>query len=765
MAVDRRKPGRASLRYAGAVLFLHLLACAPPSEVGGFSVLVEEGDLVVVGPDGDVLIDGLRFFVGEGDETIEMLSGSYRETGGATTWTRAFVEPPRGNTSALVARLVDEAGEPIGDVRFSDAPGAILQIDVNGPGNRVRWDAPCTGDDRFAGLGSHVDVEHGGEAFPLWVSEPGIGKSDDDTPGDDWFVTGTKHATSFPDPFLVRPEPLGLALGGAARVEVDLCTGDRWTVDTWTGSGLFLLFDGDSPLEIVEAHALLAGEPVLPPDWAFGPWNDAVGGVERVRAVATKIREAGIPSSLIWTEDWKGGEYTGYGYHLKLEWFLDESLYPEAAALDAELEALGFKWLAYFSPFIAEPTETWAEAAEFAIQTADGEPYLFTGVTFDPTSVLDLSRSDARDWAVSKMEAVLDLGFDGWMLDFAEWLPPDAELAGADAMDDHNAYPLWWQSTNAAAIADRDVVTFSRSGWTGTSTLSPVTWGGDQRTSFDADDGLPTVVPLGIGAGIAGVPVWTHDVAGYSSLGNPPSTKELWFRWCTLGALTPILRTHHGAYKDDNWQFDSDEETLAHFKRWAIVHTELYPYRRGLAEAAVTTGRPMILAPFLVYPGEDWGRTDAWMLGSSLFVAPVVEEGATGREVALPGEATWYDFWTGAPAESGWYDVPIGEIAVFAPAGAIVPMLTEAPDTLVRGALDGLTTLDDADTARTVRVFAGAEGRFEEADGTTYATDGGATGSGTATATLTSGTLEAGGLTLTVSGDVERTYTLEVYAR
>ncbi|MFN7145691.1 MAG: TIM-barrel domain-containing protein, partial [Myxococcota bacterium] len=627
-------------------------------------------------------------------------------------------------TSRTTRGTEDDAGDRVGQLSLGIGAGGVLQLEVTGDGNRVRWDAPCTGDDAFAGLGSHVDVDHTGEAFPLWVSEPGIGKADDDELPDDWFLTGTKHATSFPDPFLLRPEPLGLALAGAARVEVDLCTGDRWTVDAWRGSELFLLFEGISPLEIVQTHALAAGAPVLPPDWAFAPWNDAVGGADRVRTVAGTLRAAGAPSSVVWTEDWKGGEETSYGYHLTAEWTLDEALYPDAVALDAELEAAGFKWLAYFSPFLGEESAAWAEAEDLAIRGPDGEPYLFDGITFDPTSVLDLSRQDARDWAVAKMDAALALGFDGWMLDFAEWLPPDAVLAGADAMEDHNRYPLWWQATNAAATAGSDAVTFSRSGWTGTSTLSPVTWAGDQRTSFDADDGFPTVLPLGIGAGIAGVPIFTHDIAGYSSIGNPPTTKELWFRWCTLGALSPVMRTHHGAFKDDNWQFDSDAETLAHYARWGAVHTRLFPYLRGLAGQAASTGRPLVLAPFLLYPDEPWGRTDVWMLGSALLVAPVLEMGAAGREVDLPAATPWYDFWTGAPVESGWFDVPVAEIATFAPAGAIVPMFVEAPDTLVTGALDGLTTLDDADPARVVHVFAGAAGAFTEADGTAYETDG-----------------------------------------
>jgi hypothetical protein len=64
-----------------------------------------------------------------------------------------------------------------------------------------------------------------------------------------------------------------------------------------------------------------------------------VGGEARVREVAATLRAAGAPSSVIWTEDWKGGEETAFGYHLTAEWTVDTTLYPDAPSLDAELEA------------------------------------------------------------------------------------------------------------------------------------------------------------------------------------------------------------------------------------------------------------------------------------------------------------------------------------------------------------------------------------------------------------------------------------------
>jgi alpha-glucosidase (family GH31 glycosyl hydrolase) len=229
-----------------------------------------------------------------------------------------------------------------------------------------------------------------------------------------------------------------------------------------------------------------------------------------------------------------------------------------------------------------------------------------------------------------------------------------------------------------------------------------------------------------------------------------------------LGAFSPIMRTHHGAFSDEDWQFDSDEATLSAFAHWSQVHTSLFPYLRGLASEAQSRGTPLTRPIFLHYPKEDWGRTDAWLLGPSLLVAPVMEEGALSRSVDLPAGVQWFDWWTQTEVESGEFDAPLDTIPVFAPAGAVVPTYDVVPDSLVPGPLDGLVTQTEADASRLVYVFAGAKGSFVEADGTTYSTDGEATGSGTSSDTFDSGSITAGGLKLSISGPVERRYTVVV---
>jgi hypothetical protein len=113
--------------------------------------------------------------------------------------------------------------------------------------------------------------------------------------------------------------------------------------------------------------------------------------------------------------------------------------------------------------------------------------------------------------------------------------------------------------------------------------------------------------------------------------------------------------------------------------------------------------------------------------------------------------------------ESGNFDAPLGTIPVFAPAGAVIPLFPNPPDSLVPGPLEGIRTLAEADTERTIVVFAGAEGSFTEADGTVYVSDGKGSSTGSAAGTFKAGTLKAGGVTLTIEGSTERSYTLQVW--
>ena len=172
---------------------------------------------------------------------------------------------------------------------------------------------------------------------------------------------------------------------------------------------------------------------------------------------------------------------------------------------------------------------------------------------------------------------------DRWMADFAEWLPTDCTLhSGEDPLAQHNLYPLRWQRLNRdlfASVGDGvERVWFVRSGYLRSQPLVQVMWAGDQTTDWAVGDGFQSVIPMGIGLGMTGFPYYGSDIAGYASFGTEPTDKELFFRWVTLGALSPVMRTHHGKLAQSNWQWEHDAASEAHFLQWTRFHAALWPY-------------------------------------------------------------------------------------------------------------------------------------------------------------------------------------------
>jgi alpha-glucosidase (family GH31 glycosyl hydrolase) len=442
---------------------------------------------------------------------------------------------------------------------------------------------------------------------------------------------------------------------------------------------------------------------------------------------------------VLWTEDFRGGASSpgSTAYRLIEEWDTDRTLYPDAEAVATELHAQGFAWLAYFNTFLVSGTRVYQAATDAGvfIQNGHARNDLFEGPTFVDTGLLDLESEKGREFMKGYMRKALDIGFDGWMADFGEWQPMDAILPSGDVAVAHNQYPLKWQQLNREVLAERTDgrarTFFVRSGFIGTNSLIPAGWAGDQRTDFEADDGLPTVLPLGIGLGLAGVSTFGSDIGGYQTATNPPSTKELFFRWTEIGALSPLMRTHHGTNPADEWRFDKDAETLQHFKRYAKLHIQLYPYLDVLSHEAAATGTPIMRAlPFLA-PGapEAWTSDDEYLLGPSVLVAPVVTAGATSRPVFVPA-GQWLPLLGGTPVTGGatvTLQAPLGEVPALALAGTVLPLLPARVQTLLPADAP-VVTLAQVAQERELWVYLGASGAFTETDGTVTTLTNAATG-------------------------------------
>lgn len=672
----------------------------------------------------------------------EMQYGSWKITEpGDDAWVEAhrFGWTSTSSTKAQGAWR-DANGKDVVQLTATATDFGELKLDWNAADsavNRLSLSFSCAEGDRFIGFGGQADaVDHAGHTVAIWNSEPGIGKrmTDDEYP-ELWMLEGTRHASSYGLPTWISNHSYQGVVEADARTVFEVCSKqtDTFRIEVWSNHFTLWVFHGIPADALSRATGRVLGRPVRPPPLAFAPWNDAIFGSANVRAMAKLLRDNHIPSGAIWTEDFRGGTPSGDSYRLVENWDLDRTLYPDAEALAAELKDQGFSWFAYFNPFLVQgnPVFDEATAGGHFVGNQSGGPYLFDGPTFKPTGLADLSRPETREWVKSHLRKALDQGFTGWMADFGEWLPHDAVLAsGENPLEAHNRYPREWAQVNQEVLAERasdgvQRLFFARAGWLGSNALAPVVWAGDQRTSFQKDDGLFTVIPMGINLGLAGVATFGSDVSGYQSATNPPPTKELFFRWVELGALSPVMRTHHGTAPKLGWKLDSDAETLAHYKRYATWHAQLFPYFDAYSAEASVDGIPLVRSFVLHYPYEapGWSMTDEYLLGGALLVAPVVDEGATSRSVYFPGDE-WVS-WNGdqhffGPG-SAMVPAPLGEIPVFAQAGAVIPMLPKSVDTFIDSPVDGgVVDLKQADSARVIRVFVGRSSQFSEADGTQY---------------------------------------------
>lgn len=724
----------------GAAFYLASSACGGDDgrhRLGDFTVTLHEAEgRLHIEHDSGLVLDTPVAALGSGRSRA-----SYEMQFGSFLIEDSVVEP----VSAVTSFQVETSDEDRVTVALSSglqARGTLeiltaqeaLHVVFTAPGhNRLRLRLRCDADGPFLGFGAKThDLDHRGQVVPVFVSEQGLGKVDTNEPPALWFVTGTRHQSYLSVPTVVAPRAersYGLHLGSSYRSVWDVCatSPEELVIEAWEGKLDLRIHPGPEPKDVLRQHTdnPEVGRPGDWPDWTFGLWMEAIGGDQAVRAEVEALRQSQIPVSAIWTEDFRGGRYVGTDYVLEEDWRPDDELYPNLGGLIEHVHERGIKFMSYFNTFVVQGVDVHAEMREagYLVKARSGEPYSFQAPDFETSHLADLFNPAARAFVQRELEAALDLGTDGWMADFAEWYPADpATVAQTDppAEAAHHLYPVEWARVNREAARakgkDADTVFFHRSGYTGAQQDIKVVWAGDQRTSFQADDGFPTVVPILLGLSVVGFPVVTHDVGGYLSLGNPPCTKELWFRWASLGALAPVMRTHHGRAINDNWRWNRDAETIEHARRWAGLHTRLFPLWRGLAEQAAQTGAPILRPVVFEFPDDRRQDQvmDTYLVGDALLVAPVVTASVSTRRVLLP-EGRWLHLDEGkvyAGPDELEVPAPITELPVFLRAGRPVPRLPAGVQSLA--ATPEVTDLTDVGGAREVLVLLGASGHFTE---------------------------------------------------
>ena len=530
------------------------------------------------------------------------------------------------------------------------------------------------------GLGeqfSYFDLR--GRDFPLWTSEPGVGR-DKST-----YITfqcdrdsmsgGDYYNTNFPQPTFISSEKYYLHTDSTAYGIFDFSHEDFHELQLWEVPAAIYMETAKTFPQLEEKLTARLGRPQPLPDWIYnGVIIGLQGGTERTMALTEKTLAAGIPVCGVWCQDWEGKRVTSFGDRLQWDWRWNEQRYPQLPEKMAELKARGIRFLGYINPYLVNDGLSFQEGEEkgYYCKGADGKTCLIDFGEFYCGGV-DLTNPEAFHWFKELIKKnLIDFGLDGWMADFGEYLPADSVLANGSAMTMHNHWPALWARCNYEALEETgklgEIVYFMRAGGTGSQKYCTLLWAGDQSVDFSIHDGLASVIPAALSAGISGCGITHSDIGGYTSLYDNCRSKELFLRWADMNIFTPVMRTHESNRPAANFQYYDDAEAMAVFARQTQIHVMLKPYLKAMVAECAGCGMPVQRPLFMHYDQdpECFVIQTSYLLGPDLLVAPVYLEGQTERELYLP-EDTWIHLWTGREYGPGTVRVgaPIGYTPVF----------------------------------------------------------------------------------------------------
>ncbi len=553
---------------------------------------------------------------------------------------------------------------------------------------------------------------------------------------------GVKGTSTYkPIPFFMSTTGYGLWVDTTGEATFDLNASDRYevTVDVTSAKLRIVLFTGPQFPAILSNFTAQAGRAILPPYWAFAPWKarDYHQNQEQVIEDVDKNRALGLPASVILIDSPWTTAYNDYKFNPKQ--------FADAPAMTKYIHSQGYKLVLWHTPWIDIKSDPPKEAGfadkmsptsdnyQFAadqhlfVKDAHGDPYVgrwWKGLG----SMIDFTYPKAKQWWQDEVRQAIAAGADGFKDDDGEGNFFGADVKFADGTDPHvmrNRYSVLYNNA-VEELIQKDLkgngVLLSRSVTVGANGIGFL-WGGDNEASFSPENGLPTVVTAGLGAGLSGMPLWTADLGGYLGRPDTPNARLI-ERWTEYAAFSPVMEVM-SSKNIGPWDFDANgpagsHEALDIYRKYAVLHMSLFPYRYAAAQEAAKTGIPLMRALVLNWQDDPRARTtkDEYLFGPDFLVAPILDEG-TQRPVYLP-PGQWVNYRTGKADAGGQIviaDAPIDAIPVWARAGAVIPKIPEDVMTLVPPAESGNNTIQSLDDRRVYELIGGSDAKLTDFEG------------------------------------------------
>jgi alpha-glucosidase (family GH31 glycosyl hydrolase) len=445
------------------------------------------------------------------------------------------------------------------------------------------------------------------------------------------------------------------------------------------GPKTYQVVAGDDWAQIMDGYTRLTGRQPLPPRWAFGNFASRFGYHTELetRAVVDKFIADGIPLDAVVLDLYWFGK-TVKGTMGNLAW--DRDTFPHAEKMMADLKQKGVQTVVITEPFILTTSSRWKEAAQKQVLATgpDGKPFTYD-FYFGNTGLVDVFKPEARDWFWNIYKELKAGGVAGWWGDLGEpeMHPAAAQHATGSADQVHNIYGHEWARMIHDGYArdypaERPFI-LMRSGYSGSQRFGMIPWSGDVSRGWG---GLQSQMEISLQMGMQGQ-AWMHsDLGGFA---GPVLDDELYVRWLQYGVFQPVFRPH--AQEDVAPEPVFREPKTKALAREAVrLRYAMLPYNYTIAFENSRSGMPM-MRPMLFEEQDDEGAagiSSTYLWGPSFLVAPVVEPGATRKEIHFPTKGSvWFDFYDDQPHRGGITEIvtPVaGHIPTFVRAGAFVPM-------------------------------------------------------------------------------------------
>eukprot|EP00986_Skeletonema_menzelii_P016687 scaffold15478_cov161-Skeletonema_menzelii.AAC.2 len=496
----------------------------------------------------------------------------------------------------------------------------------------------------------------------------------------------TANGASF---FLTTPEPSVFDLRNddwySVRVQSSILKG------TWIAAS--------SALEAMTIHASLRGRVKKMPMWTQrnGAMLGLSGGTYTVRRIHKALEERGCPISGVVISDWTG--LKPKANRMYYNWVLEREMYPNWQRLLDDLESAGINVGLYVNPCIDEIPAHLRSGRRYIFGEAENNGFFIK----DPTTresynfgtesafvgAVDMTNQDAVNWfkeKIIKSEILGRAGASFWIADTNFDAPIGAKYQcdpdGQRGLTVVNQFPQEFAKVNQDAIRDAgregDCFLFATSGFSETAQIVATSLS-DRVSNLHKrkDGGMMTALNGIINGGASGFALGhcavSMAVPGKKGKGISSRSREMVCRWLEMMAFTTLFRTHDGeGFVTSSMSAYEDSAVLDQLTRWSKVYKALASYRQNLLSEASFQGWPVVRHPLLHYPENKHflGEGEpSFMLGASLYVAPVMQPGVTTARVYLP-PGSWGHIWTGLTRTvktGGYFEVPapIGEPPVF----------------------------------------------------------------------------------------------------